>query len=122
MGDSHGCPFRHFSPDRLQTYLQNTYHLNGLDMQEILTQVKGSHYHVACTRVFEITHSGAGGVKKGEGVGGGESVDHPNKWFDRSWELEKLAKGESASGGTTTNGVKKEVKGEDVEMKMEESS
>lgn len=52
-------------------------------MQEVLAQVKNTHYHVACTRVFEITHAGAGGVKKGEGVGGGESVDHPNKWFDR---------------------------------------
>lgn len=53
-------------------------------------QVSKTHYHVACTRVFECTHSS--GVKKGEGLGGGENVDHPNKWFDRSWELEQAGK------------------------------
>jgi DNA primase large subunit len=37
-------------------------------------------------------------VKKGEGLGGGESVDHPNRWFDRSWELERLARGETTGG------------------------
>jgi DNA primase large subunit len=51
--------------------------------------VKTGHYHVACTRVFEITHT-ALGVKKGEGVGGGESVTHPNQYAARSMELEKL--------------------------------
>lgn len=50
--------------------------------------VKGMHYHVACTRVFEITHS-TQGVKEGEGIGGGESVTHPNQFAARSIELEK---------------------------------
>jgi len=55
--------------------------------------VKSGHFHVACTRVFEITHSRLG-VKKGEGVGGGESVTHPNQYAARSMELEK-ANGEN---------------------------
>lgn len=55
-------------------------------MKDILDSVKASHYHVACTRVFEVSH----GLKKGEGLGkDGESVGHPNKWTDRSRELEK---------------------------------
>lgn len=54
-------------------------------MRDVLDSVKASHYHLACTRVFEVTH----GVKKGEGLGNGESVSHPNKWADRSRELEK---------------------------------
>jgi DNA primase large subunit len=54
-----------------------------------MNMVKTGHYHVACTRVFEITHT-ALGVKKGEGVGGGESVTHPNQYAARSMELEKL--------------------------------
>ena len=55
-------------------------------MREILDSVKGSHYHVACTRVFEATH----GLKKGEGLGkDAESVSHPNKYADASRELER---------------------------------
>lgn len=51
--------------------------------------VKEGHYHVACTRVFEITHASRG-VKKGEGIGDGDSVIHPNQYAARSIELEKL--------------------------------
>ena len=50
--------------------------------------VKTGHYHVACTRVFEITNASYG-VRKGEGIGGGESVTHPNQYASRSRELEK---------------------------------
>jgi DNA primase large subunit len=78
--ECHGCPYKTFSPDNLQTALITTYGNQGLkssDLNEIIKQVDGSFYHVACTRVFEITH----GVKKGEGVGGGESVDHPNRYY-----------------------------------------
>lgn len=50
-----------------------------------MDHVKGSHYHLACTRVFEVTH----GVKKGEGLGNSEGVTHPNKYTDHSRALEK---------------------------------
>ncbi len=62
--------------------------LTSADLPEIMGTVKAGHYHVACTRVFEITHS-AQGVKKGVGVGGGDSVTHPNQYAARSRELEK---------------------------------
>ena len=42
--------------------------------------------------MFEITHADRG-VKKGEGLGGGESVAHPNKYVARSRELERAAMG-----------------------------
>ncbi|WVQ69391.1 uncharacterized protein L199_007608 [Kwoniella botswanensis] len=86
--DSHGCPFRHFSPDNLSAFLSSTYpqiDRGSSEMRDILDSVKATHYHVACTRVFELTH----GIKKGEGLGGSESVAHPNKWTDRSRELER---------------------------------
>lgn len=89
--DNHGCPYRHFSPDNLQTALLSMYSSQGLssaDLPEILATVKAGHFHVACTRVFEITHA-AIGVKKGEGVGEGESVTHPNQYAAKSRELEK---------------------------------
>ncbi|GJE90839.1 DNA primase large subunit [Phanerochaete sordida] len=100
--DSHGCPYRHFSLDNLQTALLSMYSSQGLtvkDLPEIVAQVKSGHYHVACTRVFEITHA-AEGVRKGEGVGGGESVTHPNQYAARSRELEKKIK-EEADGDIT---------------------
>lgn len=96
--DSHGCPFRHFSSENLQTGLLSMYSSQGLgasDLLEIMSYVKNGHYHVACTRVFEITHA-AQGVKKGDGVGNGESVTHPNQYAARSRELEKGSEGEKA--------------------------
>ncbi|KAG5724621.1 DNA primase large subunit [Termitomyces sp. T112] len=87
----HGCPYRHYSPENLQTALLSTYSSRGLtstDLSEIMATVKAGHYHVACTRVFEITHSSFG-VKKGEGVGNGESITHPNQYASKSMELYK---------------------------------
>lgn len=52
------------------------------DMAEILNAVDGKQYHVACTRVFEITHDG-------QGLGDGDSVTHPNRYAARSRELEQ---------------------------------
>ena len=90
-GEAHGCPYRHFSEDNLTSALLSTYSSQGLTTShfpEIMEAVKSKHYHVACTRVFEITHA-KDGVKKGEGVGAGESVTHPNQYAARSRELEK---------------------------------
>ncbi|KAK8847533.1 hypothetical protein IAR55_005391 [Kwoniella newhampshirensis] len=103
--DSHGCPFRHFSPENLTSFLLTSYpqlDRSGPEMREILDSVKSAHYHVACTRVFEITHS----IKKGEGLGNAESVSHPNKWADRSRELEK----------EVLDGIKKKEDGDDMIM------
>jgi DNA primase large subunit len=62
--------------------------------------VKSNHYHVACTRVYEITHK----LNKGEGLDG-ESVSHPNLYATKSRELEKARR--------DGQGVKTD---EDVEM------
>ncbi|KAK7466967.1 DNA primase subunit pri2 [Stygiomarasmius scandens] len=88
---SYGCPYRYFTPENLQTALLSAYSSQGLkssDLPEIMQTVKSNHFHVACTRVFEITH-GQYGVKKGEGIGGGESVTHPNQYTAKSMEMEK---------------------------------
>ncbi|KZV86564.1 DNA primase, large subunit, partial [Exidia glandulosa HHB12029] len=75
--ESHGCPFKHFSIENLDTALLTKYGSCGMNssaLPEINKYVKDGHYHVACTRVYEITHN----IRKGEGLGGGESVTHPN--------------------------------------------
>ncbi|KAJ6496616.1 eukaryotic and archaeal DNA primase, large subunit-domain-containing protein [Mycena vitilis] len=90
-GGDPGCPYRHFSQENLQSALLSTYGPLGLtstDLYEVMNTVKGGHFHVACTRVFEITHASSG-VKKGDGIGGGESVTHPNQYTAKSMELAK---------------------------------
>ncbi|KAK4700482.1 DNA primase large subunit, partial [Phenoliferia sp. Uapishka_3] len=86
QGEAHGCPFRHFSEANLATALSVTYNLSMGDQKEIINATKQKQYHVACTRLFEIQHASKG-VAKGDGIGKGDSVDHPNRYFDASREL-----------------------------------
>lgn len=94
VNDSHGCPYRHFSPENLRLVLQSMMGISGADLNDVMGSVATQHYHVACTRVYEITHD----LKKGEGIGGGETVVHPNEYTQRSRELEK-AKTQATAGG-----------------------
>ncbi|KAJ6630728.1 eukaryotic and archaeal DNA primase, large subunit-domain-containing protein [Mycena sp. CBHHK59/15] len=97
-GGDPGCPYRHFSPENLQSALLSTYSPLGLtstDLYEVMNTVKAGHFHVACTRVFEMTHSST--VKKGEGLGGGESCTHPNQYAARSMELSKAQEEKATS-------------------------
>jgi DNA primase large subunit len=55
-----------------------------------MNDITGGHHHIACTRVFEITHASYG-VKKGDGTGGGDTVTHPNQYVVKSREMEKAA-------------------------------
>ncbi|KAL9939023.1 hypothetical protein V8E36_001836 [Tilletia maclaganii] len=87
--DSHGCPFRHFSAQNLSAGLSSMYGIPAAEQAEILSAVKQGHYHVGCTRLFELTHKKQG-VKRGGGVDGrGESVSHPNRYFERSFALSR---------------------------------
>ncbi len=73
------------------------YGLSPAEQSEILASVKQGHYHVACTRIFEITHQKQG-VKKGQGLDGrGETVTHPNRYFESSWKLAQAEGGADAS-------------------------
>lgn len=114
--DSHGCPYRHFSAQALQSLLLSSYGISDpSQIKEILDATKSQHYHVACTRVFEITHASKYDVKKGDGLGSGESVSHPNRYFERSRELERAANGEVAPAATAFGGgaAKAEEEGND---------
>ncbi|SCV71677.1 BQ2448_3265 [Microbotryum intermedium] len=106
-GQVHGCPFRHYDEANLQAKLQSTYGLDAPDTREIMSSVKGKHYHVACTRLFEIQHSKYG-VVKGDGIGKGDSVDHPNKYFDRSRALVKEKT--ERDGMADSNAIKTDAK------------
>lgn len=58
--------------------------LSNADLPEIMHAVKQEHFHLACTKVFEVTH----GLTRGQGLDG-ESVTHPNQYAARSREVEK---------------------------------
>ena len=58
--------------------------ISGTEVNDVMALVKGNHFQVACTRVFEITH----GLKRGEGLRG-ETVEHPNVYTSISREMER---------------------------------
>ncbi|GAA5985883.1 hypothetical protein JCM10908_006318 [Rhodotorula pacifica] len=114
-GQVHGCPFRHHSEAALTSLLHSTVGslMTSSDLKEILAATKQGHYHVACTRVFELQHAklpGGSSVPKGEGLGGGDSVDHPNRYFDASRKAIKAArdkvKQEDDAAGSTAGAGK----------------
>ena len=52
---------------------------------QILEQLKGGHYQVACTRYFEATH-------KDVAIDSMSPISHPNQFFDES---KKVYEGET---------------------------
>lgn len=104
-GESHGCPYRHFSVDNLTMLLQTT----GVNDRDILKGVKEDvekkRFHIACNRVFEWAHKADIRRVKEDGSWGAAELDtivHPNTYFKRSYLLK--------SGGAAA------VKGDEMEM------
>lgn len=94
-GESHGCPYRHFSLDNLTSLLQQT----GIKDQSVLRGVKEDKekqkYHLACNRVFEYAHAKEIAKVKADGSWGLDQLEtlvHPNDYFKRSFLLKQLAK------------------------------
>lgn len=86
--ESHGCPFKHYSQVNLTQHLNQVYQIDLKSdlMKDIVEFKKNEHYHLACTAVWEHQHK-ALGVKKGDGLGQGESVSHPNRYYEASYRL-----------------------------------
>lgn len=94
-GESHGCPYRHFSIDNLTSLLQAT----GVNDRDVLRGVKEDverkRFHIACNRVFEWAHNGEIKKVKEEGTWGPSELDtivHPNTYFKRGYLLKNLGK------------------------------
>ena len=95
VGQTHGCPYRHFSVDNLTTMLQST----GVNDREVLRgvreDVEKSRYHSACNRVFEWTYRGDIKKAKEEGTWTREDtqlIAHPNEYFKRGYLLRQNSK------------------------------
>ena len=89
-GESHGCPYRHFSIDNLTALLQTT----GIGDRELLRGVREDiekkRYHIACNRVFEWAHKVEIQKVKEDGSWNATDLDvivHPNTYFKRSYLL-----------------------------------
>lgn len=73
--DCHGCPYKHFNRDALDTSLSRLGISDVKTLKEIHEHIATKHYHVACTKVFEVSNPQI--VLK-------ESISHPNMYFARS--------------------------------------
>ncbi|PGH23238.1 hypothetical protein AJ80_02654 [Polytolypa hystricis UAMH7299] len=94
-GQTHGCPYRHFSVDNLMTLLQSV----GVNDKEVLRGVKEdvskTRFHIACNRVFEWSHKAEIKKVRDEGTWSQSDLDtivHPNTYFKRSYLLKNLGK------------------------------
>lgn len=95
VGQTHGCPYRHFSVDNLIALLQST----GVNDREVLRgvreDVEKTRYHVACNRVFDWTHRAEIKRVKEEGTwteADLTTISHPNDYFKRSYLLKHAGK------------------------------
>lgn len=83
-GDTHGCPYRSFTPENLVTALNKMGISDKQELAKIRSNVEGNRFHVACTRVYELTHKNDRTVYV-------DSITHPNQYFDRSYALVREA-------------------------------
>jgi DNA primase large subunit len=97
-GQTHGCPYRTFTPDNLVGLLATT----GVTDKELIKGVRDDvakqRYHVACNRVFEHAHKKEIKEVKDNKLWTADQLDtilHPNTYFKRSFMLKHL--GEEAA-------------------------
>ncbi|EEP81841.1 conserved hypothetical protein [Uncinocarpus reesii 1704] len=104
-GQTHGCPYRHFSVDNLISLLQATGVNDRETLQGVREDVAKTRYHIACNRVFEYVHKDDLKKAKDEGIMNQADLDtivHPNTYFKRSYQLKNLGKLSKADVEMTT--------------------
>ncbi|CCU80180.1 DNA primase large subunit [Blumeria hordei DH14] len=101
-GESHGCPYRHFSTENLLTLLRGT----GLEDSSVLRRVQEdkekTKFHLACNHVFNHLHQAEIDKVRSNGTWGAaqlETIIHPNEYFKRSRLLKTLANNSSTDDG-----------------------
>ncbi|ODQ63639.1 DNA primase large subunit [Nadsonia fulvescens var. elongata DSM 6958] len=80
-GDHHGCPYKHFPIDHLINNLQQMGINDKFDLNQIRDFVEKKSYHIACTKVFELTHKA-----QLQGKPLAETINHPNQYFGLTLE------------------------------------
>ncbi|OAL71004.1 DNA primase large subunit [Trichophyton violaceum] len=92
-GQTHGCPYRHFSPDNLVSLLETVGITDRETLRGVREDVGRTRYHIACNRVFEYVHKNELKKVRDEGIWSQTELDtivHPNVYFKRSYLLKNL--------------------------------
>jgi len=87
-GESHGCPYRDLNMDALVDNLNDMGIVDQQEINGVIDDVGRREYTVACTRVFELTHKKQLATSKQSDEG--MHINHPNLYFDRSRQLERV--------------------------------
>jgi DNA primase large subunit len=105
-GEHHGCPFRHYNEGHLKAALAKL-RIKSTDINDIVENVNGMNYQMACRKHFEVTHAAkdakdaaANMAQFAESVG-----NHPNAFFDASRNF-YAAKDGKAVGAKSGAGAK----------------
>ncbi|KAI9493481.1 DNA primase large subunit Spp2 [Zychaea mexicana] len=85
-GDHHGCPFRHFSQNNLESKLYSE-RIGTVNVNEIMNLVRDRHYQVACTRYFEVSHAQKGETTATTTANKIDTIEHPNQYYETSKRL-----------------------------------
>lgn len=85
-GEYHGCPYRTLSTDALSQALRKMGISDPKQLTTIQDSVAKKQFHIACTKVFEITHPEEG---DGDGKQTNETITYPNQYFEKSWRYRK---------------------------------
>ncbi|KNE56510.1 hypothetical protein AMAG_02312 [Allomyces macrogynus ATCC 38327] len=99
VGDHHGCPFKHYSPDNLASAMV----FQGApesDIPGIVELARQGHHQLACTRCFEATHP----TVPRDLV---EPIEHPNQYSRQSLRIAEeqiQMQQQLASGGASSSG------------------
>jgi DNA primase large subunit len=84
LENAHGCPFRHLREEKLIRMVNeyaapNQVKLDEVQVNELVEMVRGKHYQLACTKLFELTRH----------INKMDTITHPHLFFQRSVEEHK---------------------------------
>jgi len=94
-GDHHGCPYKHYDNDHLESLLRQLKIGSSQDRASIMALKKSNQYQLACQKHFEVMHPNAGTT---DGVSLDNVGNHPNAWFRASVAYKEAKSGATAAG------------------------
>mmetsp|Transcript_10347 Transcript_10347/g.27110 ORF Transcript_10347/g.27110 Transcript_10347/m.27110 type:complete len:476 (-) Transcript_10347:43-1470(-) len=85
-GEHHGCPFRHFDAQNLESMLRSR-RVNEVDIRGIVDTAKSGNFQIACQKYFASVHR----ISEVEA----EPVIHPNEYFVNSIKRRQMQAGQN---------------------------
>jgi DNA primase large subunit len=92
--DHHGCPYKHYDVDHIETLLKEVHITNAADRHAIIKLKQSHQYQLACVKQFEVQHLKYNNIHNSSSSKTGPVVvdtsmldnvgNHPNAWFRAS--------------------------------------